>query len=119
VRRLSNEKLFRALPHARLALAAWRDDYNHHRPHGQLGWLTPTRYAARWTEKQELEERPLGAFGDNRTPAPAGRADNEHNAAADTLLAVDNCASLVSDIAAEASMSAFTIVSTVEESTIE
>jgi transposase InsO family protein len=69
---LLNATLFRLLPHARLALAAWRDDYNHHRPHGQLGWLTPTSYAARWTEKRELEERPLGAFGDNGTPAPAG-----------------------------------------------
>lgn len=30
---LLNETLFRSLPHARLMLKAWRDDYNHHRPH--------------------------------------------------------------------------------------
>jgi putative transposase len=69
---LLNATLFRSLPHARLALAAWRDDFNHHRPLGPLGWLTPASYAARWTEKQELEVRPLGAFDDDATPDPAG-----------------------------------------------
>jgi transposase InsO family protein len=69
---LLNATLFRSLPHARLALAAWCDDYNHHRPLGQLGWLTPASYAARWTEKQKLEERPLGAIDDDGTPVPAG-----------------------------------------------
>ena len=63
---------FRSLPHARLALDAWRDDYNMHRPHSKLGWLTPAGYAARWTQNEELEGRPLGAFDDDRTPAPAG-----------------------------------------------
>ena len=52
---LLNATLFRSLPHARLALAAWRDHYNHHRQLGQLGWLTPASYAARWTDKQKLE----------------------------------------------------------------
>jgi putative transposase len=60
---LLNATLFRSLPHARLALAAWRDDFN---------WLTPANYAARWTEKQELEVRRLGAFDDDATPDPAG-----------------------------------------------
>jgi putative transposase len=68
-----NETLFRSLPHARLMLEAWRDDYNHHRPHGKLGWLTPADYAARWTENEELEERPLGVFEDDRVPVPAGQ----------------------------------------------
>ncbi len=63
---LLNETLFRSLPHARAALAAWRDDYNHHRPHGKLGWLTPASCAARWTENEELEGRPSGAVDDNR-----------------------------------------------------
>ncbi|MCC6788135.1 MAG: transposase [Hyphomonadaceae bacterium] len=69
---LLNETLFRSLPHARLMLEAWRDDYNHQRPHGKLGWMTPAAYAARWTENQELEERSLGAFYDDRIPVPAG-----------------------------------------------
>lgn len=69
---LLNATLFRSPPHARLALAACRDHYNHHRPLGQLGWLTPASYAARRTEKQKLEERPLGAIHDDGTPVPAG-----------------------------------------------
>ncbi len=34
------------LPHARMALAGWRSDYNTERPHSRLGWLTPAAYAA-------------------------------------------------------------------------
>ncbi len=40
-----NETLFRGLGHARAVLSAWRDDYNHVRPHGALRGLTPARAA--------------------------------------------------------------------------
>jgi putative transposase len=46
---LLNETLFRSLLHARVALEAWRHDYNMDRPHSRLGWLTPARYAATFT----------------------------------------------------------------------
>jgi putative transposase len=69
---LLNETLFRSLAHARRMLDAWRDDYNHYRPHGKLGWLTPAGYAARWSRNEELEGRSLGAFDDARIPVPAG-----------------------------------------------
>lgn len=69
---LLNETLFRSLTHARQMLGAWREDYNHHRPHSKLGWLTPAGYAARWTQNIELEGRPSGAFDDDRIPVPAG-----------------------------------------------
>ena len=69
---LLNETLFRSLPQARLAMDAWRTDYNTLRPHSKLGWLTPTGYAARWVENEELEGRPSGAFDDDRIPVPAG-----------------------------------------------
>lgn len=36
-----NDTLFRSLHHARAVLAAWRDDYNHVRPHSGIGGLTP------------------------------------------------------------------------------
>ncbi len=36
-----NETLFRSLGHARAVLSAWRDDYNHVRPHEALCGLTP------------------------------------------------------------------------------
>lgn len=69
---LLNETLFRSLAHARLALEAWRDDYNHHRPHGKLGWLTPADYASRWRDREVLEGRPSRAFDNGRIPVPAG-----------------------------------------------
>jgi putative transposase len=43
---LLNETLFTSLAHARAALADWRDDHNHIRPHGALGNLAPCVYAA-------------------------------------------------------------------------
>lgn len=42
---LLNKTLFRSLPHARAALETWRRDYNEHRPHSKLGWMTPREYA--------------------------------------------------------------------------
>ena len=42
---LLNETLFSSLSHARSALSSWRSDYNDHRPHSALGWLTPTEFA--------------------------------------------------------------------------
>lgn len=42
---LLNETLFSSLPHARSALSNWRSDYNDHRPHSGLGWLTPAEFA--------------------------------------------------------------------------
>jgi putative transposase len=36
---------FTSLDHAKAVLTAWQDDYNHHRPHGSLGQLTPSEYA--------------------------------------------------------------------------
>jgi len=39
---------FESLAAARKLTAAWRDDYNHRRPHGSLGYVTPAAFAARW-----------------------------------------------------------------------
>jgi putative transposase len=69
---LLNEMLFRSLGEARRLIDAWRHDYNHHRPHSKLGWLTPAGYAARWQQNEELEGRSEEAFNDGRIPVPAG-----------------------------------------------
>jgi transposase InsO family protein len=37
---------FDTLNEARKLTRAWRDAYNHHRPHSSLGYVTPTEYAA-------------------------------------------------------------------------
>jgi putative transposase len=41
-----NEHVFLTLAQARATIDAWRQDYNHLRPHGSLGALTPTEFAA-------------------------------------------------------------------------
>ena len=40
-----NDTLFSTLHQARVELATWRNDHNHHRPHSGLGWLTPSEFA--------------------------------------------------------------------------
>ena len=42
-----NETIFTSLAQARSVMAAWRHDYNHHRPHSSLGNLTPAEMAAK------------------------------------------------------------------------
>lgn len=51
-----NEHLFSSLSQARQLIAAWRDDYNHHRPHTSLDGLTPREYANR-SEKDQTRNR--------------------------------------------------------------
>ncbi|WP_456661117.1 IS3 family transposase [Bradyrhizobium sp. LB13.1] len=46
---LLNETLFFGLDHARTRIAAWAHDYNSHRPHSSLGYLTPAAYSANLT----------------------------------------------------------------------
>ncbi|MBX3424672.1 MAG: integrase core domain-containing protein [Pirellulales bacterium] len=36
-----------ATPAARTLARAWREDYNHHRPHRSLGYVIPAEFAAR------------------------------------------------------------------------
>ena len=40
-------EMFESLPVARTLTAAWKEDYNHHRPHSSLGYVTPIEFAAR------------------------------------------------------------------------
>jgi putative transposase len=49
---------FESLAHAQAVINAGRDDYNHHRPHGALGHLTPREYAEQ-RQKPALEAAPL------------------------------------------------------------
>ncbi|WP_407940893.1 IS3 family transposase [Mesobaculum littorinae] len=54
-----NEHLFANLRRARSLIAAWRDDYNHHRPHTSLDGLTPWEYHQRSKEGQTLNRANL------------------------------------------------------------
>jgi putative transposase len=49
-----NETLFSSLSHARAVLAAWKHDYNHHRPHSAHGGATPVEFA----EKADMGHAP-------------------------------------------------------------
>jgi hypothetical protein len=44
-----NENWFLGLSDARGKIAAWKWDYNHVRPHGALGYLTPIEFVQAWT----------------------------------------------------------------------
>ncbi len=45
-RTIGEKTQFGSLSHARVALEAWRADYNTERPHSRLGWMSPAFYAA-------------------------------------------------------------------------
>ena len=47
-----NDTQFSTLHQARVELATWRNDYNNHRPHSGLGWLTPSEFAKTATSEQ-------------------------------------------------------------------
>ncbi len=51
-----NGHLFSSLRHARHLIAAWRDDYNHHRPRTSLDGLTPQEFLNR-SEKDQTTNR--------------------------------------------------------------
>jgi putative transposase len=55
---LLNETLFTTINQARVVLAQWKHDYNTHRPHSGLGWLTPSEFANR---SAPSKQRPSGA----------------------------------------------------------
>ncbi|MGJ5114067.1 integrase core domain-containing protein [Bradyrhizobium sp. SZCCHNG3015] len=62
-----NETLFTSLAQARVALRCWRTDYNDARPHSQLGWKTPSEFAATCNPRRDLELR----YAESSAPAPA------------------------------------------------
>ncbi|MGG2853710.1 integrase core domain-containing protein, partial [Pseudomonas aeruginosa] len=42
---------------ARIRIAAWRRDYNEHRPHSAIGNLTPAEFAASWRTRQQQQKQ--------------------------------------------------------------
>ncbi|WP_315712583.1 MULTISPECIES: IS3 family transposase [unclassified Bradyrhizobium] len=64
---LLNETLFTSLAQARVALRCWRTDYNDARPHSQLGWKTPSEFAATCNPRRDLALR----YAESSAPAPA------------------------------------------------
>jgi putative transposase len=54
---LLDRELFVNLKEAQVLLEDYRDHYNHHRPHGALGYLTPAEFAAREAEQLGFVQR--------------------------------------------------------------
>ena len=46
-----NINSFWSLPHARVVITDWKNDYNHHRRHSSLGYQAPADYAAGCTHQ--------------------------------------------------------------------
>ena len=53
-----NEQVFDNLSHARRLLAAWRQDYNHVRPHSAHGGLPPATARERLRNPDQLRRPP-------------------------------------------------------------
>jgi putative transposase len=60
-----NEHWFCSLAEAKIRIAAWRRDYNEHRPHSAIGNLTPAEFAAQWraSQQQPRHEKPISTPG--------------------------------------------------------
>ncbi|WP_270240984.1 IS3 family transposase, partial [Rothia kristinae] len=46
---------FYSLLHAQVIIGDWKDEYNHHRRHSSLGYLTPAEYARQCTHQMETD----------------------------------------------------------------
>jgi len=54
---LLNREVFANLKEAQVLAGDYREHYNHSRPHGALGYLTPAEFAAREAEQLEFVQR--------------------------------------------------------------
>ena len=73
---LLNETLFCSLAHARMMLAAWRDDDNVRRPHSGLGWRTPAEYAATFEPQRARALRSMAGSAPAPVVQPAKKSIN-------------------------------------------
>ena len=79
---LLNETLFTSLTHARVMLAAWKDDYNTIRPHSGLGNLAPAVYAKLSVPDMQRDGtlRSPGGFAPRPVAPPSQTGSNEQRA---------------------------------------
>jgi putative transposase len=67
-----SETLFSSKSHDRPALLNWCNDYNDHRPHSGLGWMTPTEFAQTVNARRDAVLRSWNGSA----PQPAATAQN-------------------------------------------
>jgi len=80
---LLNETLFTSLAQACVALRCWRADYNDARPHSQLGWQTPSKFAATCNPRRDLALR----YVESSAPSPAAPPAHQGGPTASSELA--------------------------------
>jgi transposase InsO family protein len=51
-----NREIFRNGKETQTIVEAWRGEYNNYRPHSSLGYLTPSEFARRYYEKNQVTE---------------------------------------------------------------
>jgi len=68
---LLNAELFADVREARALAAAWKNEYNHRRPHSSLGYVPPAMFAARCVGATPLRLASLAS-------APCPRQTKEH-----------------------------------------
>ena len=51
-----NRESFRNGKEAQTIVETWRQEYNNHRPHSSLSYLTPSEFARRYYERNQLTE---------------------------------------------------------------
>jgi len=51
-----NREIFRNGKEAQTIVEVWRGEYNNYRPHSSLGYLTPSEFARRYYEKNQVTE---------------------------------------------------------------
>nr|WP_265611966.1 IS3 family transposase [Campylobacter jejuni] len=51
-----NINSFYSLLHAQVIIGDWKDEYNHHRRHSSLGYLTPAEYARQCTHQMKTDD---------------------------------------------------------------
>ena len=55
---LLNREVFHSVKEAKVLVEDWRLEYNHHRPHSSLGYLTPAGFAATYIPSSSATPRP-------------------------------------------------------------
>jgi hypothetical protein len=68
---LLNRELFRSVREAKVVCEDHRLDFNHHRPHSSLGYLTPAEFAASLESRTEATDADASASNDQTTAAGA------------------------------------------------
>lgn len=68
---LLNETLFTSLAQARVAIALWHADYSTARPHSQIAWQTPAKFASTFNPRRSLALRYAKGFAPAPVASPA------------------------------------------------